>query len=76
MTAWRDLHRWHRSVLGWRNLAERRYAHFVELHQSGRWRHYFRSEPDFIRELRAAHATALRWAKLAPRPDDVGQPSK
>jgi uncharacterized repeat protein (TIGR03809 family) len=35
----------------WRALAERRCAHLLELHHSGRWRHYY-SEEQFLVRLR------------------------
>ncbi len=56
------------AALKWRDLAERRRAHFVELHQSGRWKHYY-TEDRFAFEMRQAVALAERWAKIAPRPE-------
>ncbi len=55
--------------LKWRDLAERRRAHFIDLYQSGRWRHYY-DDVDFLIEMRAAIAAAERWAKIAPKPSD------
>jgi hypothetical protein len=45
-------------------LAERRQAHFVELVDSGRWRHYF-SRDDLDREMRKAAALRDQWARIA-----------
>ncbi len=56
----------------WRALAERRRAHFLELHHSGRWKRYY-SEEQFLPRLRAAIKSSERWAEIAPPPrDDVG----
>ena len=63
-----------RVALKWRALAERRRAHFVELYKTGRWKHYYTDE-EFRAELRAAIAMAERWAKIAPRPEELKQPS-
>lgn len=48
----------------WRDLAERRRSHFVELYQSGRWKHYY-SEADFILRMREVVQAAEQWEKLA-----------
>jgi uncharacterized repeat protein (TIGR03809 family) len=50
----------------WRDLAERRRAHFVELYSSGRWKHYY-TEDEFVLRLREVFAAVEAWAKLAPR---------
>ncbi|MEA2950820.1 MAG: hypothetical protein QOJ96_340 [Alphaproteobacteria bacterium] len=50
----------------WRALAERRRSHFVDLYNSGRWKHYY-TEEEFVRQLRDVFAAADVWAKLAPR---------
>jgi len=57
------------AALKWRDLAERRRAHFVELYRSGRWKHYYTDE-EFVVQLREATMAAYRWAKIAPRPED------
>lgn len=59
-----------RTALKWRDLAERRRAHFVDLYESGRWKHYY-TDIEFVEELRQAVAIAQRWAKIAPRPDEL-----
>jgi uncharacterized repeat protein (TIGR03809 family) len=56
---------WERIALKWRNLAERRRDHYVELHQSGRWKRYY-GEADFLTEMRKAAALAERWIEIAP----------
>ena len=45
-------------------LAERRQAHFVELIDSGRWRHYF-TRSEFDLELRRAELLRDQWARIA-----------
>jgi hypothetical protein len=48
----------------WLDLAERRHAHFIELSDSGRWRHYFtRVELDI--EMRRASLLRDQWARIA-----------
>ena len=58
-----------RAAQKWRALAERRQAHFVELYESGRWKHYYTDE-EFVARMREAMAAVNRWAKIAPRPED------
>jgi uncharacterized repeat protein (TIGR03809 family) len=53
----------------WRALADRRRAYFIELYESGRWRHYY-SEKQFIERLREAIWLSQRWAEIAPSPAD------
>ena len=50
----------------WRMLADGRFAHFVELFQTGRWKRYFSSEEDFLNRMREAMALSDRWAEIAP----------
>jgi uncharacterized repeat protein (TIGR03809 family) len=57
----------------WRDLAERRRAHFVDLYESGRWRRYY-NEARFVTEFNDAITAAERWVKLAPRPEDEAEP--
>ena len=59
--------KWERVALRWRDLAERRHAHYLDLYKSGRWTHYY-TEDEFRAELRTAIALADRWATIAPRP--------
>ena len=51
----------------WRALAERRCAYFLELHRSGRWRHYY-SEEQFLVRLREAIELSERWVEIAASP--------
>ena len=55
-----------RVALKWRDLAERRREHLIELYQSGRWQRYY-TEDEFLIEVRAADAMVKRWAKIAPK---------
>jgi hypothetical protein len=50
-------------ALKWRALAEQRHAHFLELHQTGRWRHYY-SEHDFLLRMREAVDLLEHWNAL------------
>ena len=52
----------------WRALAERRCAHFLELHRSGRWRHYY-SEEQFLVRLREAIWLSERWVEIVASPN-------
>ena len=54
----------------WRRLAESRRAHFVELHRSGRWKHYF-TEEQFLRRMREAIHASERWAEIAPASEEA-----
>ena len=58
----------------WCELAQRRRAHFLELYDSGRWKHYY-DEEQFLARLREAVAAAETWAKLAAARPDAGQAS-
>jgi uncharacterized repeat protein (TIGR03809 family) len=62
-------------ALKWRALAERRRDHHIELFKSGRWRHYY-TEQEFLKEMRTAIALAQRWAKIAPRPEELARPQQ
>jgi uncharacterized repeat protein (TIGR03809 family) len=52
------------SAAKWRDLALRRHAHFVELYESGRWRHYY-TESEFIAELHTLTQVVRRWQGIA-----------
>lgn len=58
----------------WRDLAERRREHFVDLYQSGRWRHYY-TEEQFIAQMREVVRAAETWGRLAA-PDGSAEPAK
>jgi uncharacterized repeat protein (TIGR03809 family) len=51
----------------WRALAERRCVYLLELHRSGRWRHYY-SEEQFLVRLREAIELSERWVEIAASP--------
>jgi uncharacterized repeat protein (TIGR03809 family) len=48
----------------WRELAERRRAHFIELHRSGRWRRYY-TEQEFLASVHKVAAEIESWDALA-----------
>jgi uncharacterized repeat protein (TIGR03809 family) len=50
----------------WRALALRRHAYYLDLLQSGRWRHYF-DERQFAERLRDVVASTRAWNELAQR---------
>jgi uncharacterized repeat protein (TIGR03809 family) len=52
----------------WRDLAEKRRAPFVELYDSGRWKHYY-TEEQLLARLREAIRLAETWQRLAAGPD-------
>jgi hypothetical protein len=45
----------------WLALAERRYANFIELSETGRWKHYY-THPQFEQEIRKAYELCEQWA--------------
>ena len=57
-------------ALKWRALAERRRDHHLDLYKTGRWRHYY-TDQEFLVEMRAAIALAQRWARIAPRSEEL-----
>jgi uncharacterized repeat protein (TIGR03809 family) len=57
-------------ALKWRALAEQRRAHFIDLYDSGRWKHYY-EEQHFLICMREAIRQSERWAEIAPRPEDA-----
>ena len=61
--------KWERVALKWRNIAEQRRDHHLDLYKSGRWKHYYTDE-EFLVEMRQAVAIAERWALIAPRPEE------
>jgi uncharacterized repeat protein (TIGR03809 family) len=51
----------------WHDIAEKRRTHFIDLYESGRWRHYY-SEREFVSLMREAVRLADDWNRLiAPR---------
>jgi uncharacterized repeat protein (TIGR03809 family) len=65
--------KWESTSLKWRDLAERRHAHYLDLYKSGRWKRYY-TEEQFRIELTTAINIAERWASIAPRPEERSQP--
>ena len=51
----------------WLALIERRQEHFLDLCDSGRWRHYF-TETQFLDEMRKVLYVRDQWAALAGVP--------
>ena len=47
----------------WHDLAEKRRAHFIDLYESGRWKHYY-SEPEFVALMRQTVQLADTWSQL------------
>jgi uncharacterized repeat protein (TIGR03809 family) len=59
----------------WRDLAERRRAHFLELYHSGRWKHYY-TEKQFLSRMREAMRAAETWARIARLPVGENPPAE
>ncbi|MEA2907153.1 MAG: hypothetical protein QOI12_4540 [Alphaproteobacteria bacterium] len=51
----------------WRELADRRREHFLDLYRTGRWKHYY-SEGEFVLRMREVARIAELWAEIAPPP--------
>jgi uncharacterized repeat protein (TIGR03809 family) len=49
----------------WLALAERRLAHFIDLRDSGRWRHYYVQQADIHEAVQEAVRIRDRWAGIA-----------
>lgn len=69
MTELQTARRLSRAAQKWRDLVDRRRNHFIELHKSGRWKHYFH-EAQFLLLMSEAVVLAEAWARIAPRPED------
>lgn len=52
----------------WRDLAERRRAHFIELYDTGRWKRYY-TEEQLLARMREAVRLAEIWEQLSPSRD-------
>ena len=59
----------------WLALAERRQAHFIELSDSGRWRHYF-TQHGLEAEMRKAALLRDQWARIAGLLVDEDEPEE
>jgi uncharacterized repeat protein (TIGR03809 family) len=57
----------------WRDLADRRRAHFVELYRSGRWTRYY-TEEQFLVRMREVIRASETWAQLARWPGERATP--
>jgi uncharacterized repeat protein (TIGR03809 family) len=55
----------------WLGLVERRQEHFLELCETGRWRHYY-THAEFLDEMRKVLQVRDQWAVIAglPRSDE------
>ncbi len=51
----------------WRKLAEQRRAHFIELYDTGRWKHYY-TEEQLLSRMREAIRLAETWEQLSTPP--------
>jgi hypothetical protein len=69
MTEPQAFSRFAQTALAWRDLIDQRCAHFIELHKSGRWKHYY-DEATFLVLMREAVDLAEAWSRLAPRADE------
>jgi hypothetical protein len=47
----------------WHDLAEKRRAHFIDLYESGRWKHYY-GEREFVVLMRDTVQLADHWSQL------------
>ena len=56
----------------WLALAERRQAHFIELCNSGRWKHYF-TEDQLDDEMRRVNDAYERWAEIVGAVPQAGE---
>jgi uncharacterized repeat protein (TIGR03809 family) len=54
----------------WRALAEQRRAHFVELYDTGRWKHYY-TEDQLLARMRDAIRLAETWERLSTPPGTI-----
>ena len=48
----------------WRELADKRRAHLIELYESGRWKHYY-TEEQLVARMREAINLAETWDRLS-----------
>jgi hypothetical protein len=58
------------ATRGFRDLALRRHAYYLDLLKSGRWRHYF-SEQEFAERLRDVMTVTRAWNGLAKAATEV-----
>jgi len=67
MPAVQGSHRLDKVTRQWHKLADRRLEYFIELYQSGRWKHYYTRERFALRMLDVIKAAKV-WGELANRP--------
>ncbi len=65
----KTVHRFFKTAQKWRDLVDRRCAHFVDLHISGRWKLYY-DEAEFLWRIREAFDLAETWSQIAPLLND------
>jgi hypothetical protein len=65
----KTFHRFSKTARKWRDLVDRRCAHFVELHSSGRWKLYY-DEAEYLLRMREALDLAETWSQIAPLLED------
>jgi len=53
----------------WLALVERRQAHFIELCDTGRWRHYY-TQAEFLDEMKKVLRVREQWATIAGVPQE------
>jgi uncharacterized repeat protein (TIGR03809 family) len=58
----------------WLALVERRQEHFIELCDTGRWRHYY-TKDEFLEEMRKVLRVRDQWASIAGLPPPSGDPA-
>jgi len=56
----------------WLALAERRSAHFIDLRDSGRWRHYYTEQGEIHAAVQEAVRIRDRWAGIADVAPSLG----
>ncbi|HEX2217141.1 MAG TPA: TIGR03809 family protein [Xanthobacteraceae bacterium] len=57
----------HELARQWQSLAERRRAHLLELHRSGRWRRYY-TEEQLTAQMREAVRSIEEWGAHTGQP--------
>jgi hypothetical protein len=67
MTQWRPNQRMLAAAQKWRDFADTRRDHYLDIYRSGRWSALY-TEEQFILLMRDVLAGADRWADIAPRP--------
>jgi uncharacterized repeat protein (TIGR03809 family) len=59
----------------WCDLAERRRDYFVELYDSGRWKHYY-DDRKFLERMRDVIEVLNAWRRLAGRREAPAEPAR